>query len=100
MSTSISSCTDLLWQWISCTITNSRSFRVQPCSSNCAINARKKNYSESSRRISRGERRHTQSSRARDREREREETREEEGRKEGNRRSLLPSLINTNPVIN
>jgi len=33
-------------------------------------------------------------------EREREETREEEGRKEGNRRSLLPRLININPVIN
>jgi hypothetical protein len=35
-----------------------------------------------------------------EREREREETREEEGRKEGNRRSLLPRLININPVIN
>jgi hypothetical protein len=84
MSTSIPSCTDLLWQWISCTITQFQV--VQPSSSNCAINARKKDYSESSWRISRGERRHrkrhTQSSRARDRierEREREETREKEG---------------------
>lgn len=91
MSTSISSCTDLLWQWISCTITNSRSSnRIHQI----ALQMRERRIIV--RAADDAARRDTErdTHRAREREREREETWEKEGRKEGRKPRKRPPEIN------